>query len=460
MTAIDGIFTISKKTATITVANLSKVYGEDDPELTATVAGTVGEDTLDYTLSRDPGNNAGEYVITANLGDNPNYDVTVLKGVFTILKKSADVVITPHNAGKVYGEGDPGLSATVTGLVGDDTLHYTLSRDSGEDAGEYTITVHLGDNPNYDVATLRGIFTISKKSATVTADNLSKVFGEDDPALTATAANVVSGDTLNYTLSRAEGENAGKYRINVSLGNNPNYDVTVVGGKLTITKADTAPATMTEEKIVYNGTKQALVSLAGTVTGGRVMYALSASASAAPEEGWSTEIPEQTSAGTYYVWYKVVGDENHNDAEPVCMEVTIAPDYGVASVDGLSGANENQWTKDSKNGLAITMKPSGEEDTLAHFVGVKLDGVELVRDVDYTVEADGSGVTLNPETLAALAPGKHTVTVVYDNGEADTTFTVSAANSHAGIWIAVAAVAVAAIVVIILFARKKKAEEK
>ena len=460
VTAIDGVFTVAKKAATITVANLSKVYGEDDPALTATVEGTVGEDTLDYTLSRAQGNNAGEYVITATPGNNPNYDVTVLNGIFTILKKSADVVITPHNAGKVYGEADPGLSATVTGLVGDDTLRYTLSRDGGEDAGEYSITVHLGENPNYEVATLRGIFTISKKSVTITADNLSKVFGEDDPALTATAANVVGGDTLNYTLSRAEGENAGEYRITVHPGNNPNYDVTVAGGKLTITKAAPAPAALTEEKIVYNGTKQALVSLAGTVTGGRVMYALSASASAVPEEGWSTEIPEQTSAGTYYVWYKVMGDENHTDAEPVCMEVTIAPDYGVASVNGLSGANEDQWTKSSDSGLAITMKPSGEEDILAHFVGVKLDGNELVRDVDYTIEEDGSGVTLQPETLATLAPGKHTVTIVYDNGEADTTFTVSAADSHVGLWIAVAAVSVAAIVVIILLVRKKKADKK
>ena len=459
VTAIDGVFTVAKKAATITVANLSKVYGENDPALTATVEGTVGEDTLDYTLSRAQGNNAGEYVITATPGNNPNYDVTVLNGIFTILKKSADVVITPHNAGKVYGEADPGLSATVTGLVGDDTLRYTLSRDGGEDAGEYSITVHLGENPNYEVATLRGIFTISKKSVTITADNLSKVFGEDDPALTATAANVVGGDTLNYTLSRAEGENAGEYRITVHPGNNPNYDVTVVGGKLTITKAAPAPAALTEEKIVYNGTKQALVSLAGTVTGGRVMYALSASALAAPEEGWSTEIPQQTSAGTYYVWYKVMGDENHTDAEPVCVEVTIAADYGVASVNGLSGANEDQWTKSSDNGLAITMKPSGEEDILAHFVGVKLDGNELVRDVDYTIEEDGSGVTLQPETLAALAPGKHTVTIVYDNGEAETTFTVSA-DSHVGLWIAVAAVSVAAMVVIILFVRKRKAKKQ
>ena len=129
-------------------------------------------------------------------------------------------------------------------------------------------------------------------------------------------------------------------------------------------------------------------------------------------------------------------------------------------MNGLSGANEDQWTKSSDNGLAITMKPSGEEDILAHFVGVKLDGNELVRDVDYTIEEDGSGVTLQPETLATLAPGKHTVTIVYDNGEAETTFTVSAADSHVGLWIAVAAVSVAAMVVILLFVRKRKADKK
>ena len=460
VTAVNGVFTIGKKPATITVTNLSKVYGEDDPALEATVEGTVGDDTLEYTLSRAEGKNAGEYVITATPGENPNYDVTVLNGLFTILKKSAGVVVTVHNAGKVYGEGDPRLTATVSGLEGDDTLDYTLSRAGGEDVGTYTISVRLGGNANYEAATLNGLFTISQKPATIIANNVSKVYGEDDPALTATTANVESGDTLNYTLSRAEGENVGEYRITVRLGDNPNYDVSTVGGKLTITKADPAPATFTEEKIVYNGTKQALMAVAGTVKGGRVMYALSTSALAAPEEGWSTEIPTETNAGTYYVWYKVVGDENHNDTEPACVEVAIAPDYGVASMSGLSGANEDQWTKSSDNGLAITMKPSGEEDSLAHFVGVRLDGEDLVRDVDYTIGEDGATVTLNPETLEALAPGKHTVTVVYDNGEADTTFTVSAADSHVGLWIAVAAVSVAAMVVILLFVRKKKAKKQ
>ena len=46
---------------------------------------------------------------------------------------------------------------------------------------------------------------------------------------------MIDGDKLNYTLSRTEGENIGEYAISVTLGENPNYNVTVTGNKLTIT---------------------------------------------------------------------------------------------------------------------------------------------------------------------------------------------------------------------------------
>ena len=44
----------------------------------------------------------------------------------------------------------------------------------------------------------------------------------------------------------------------------------------------------------------------------------------AATEAYTTSIPTATDAGTYYVWYKVVGDENHTDSKPECIEVTIA----------------------------------------------------------------------------------------------------------------------------------------
>ena len=41
---------------------------------------------------------------------------------------------------------------------------------------------------------------------------------------------------------------------------------------------------------------------------------------------YTTSIPTATDAGTYYVWYKVVGDENHSDTEAVCLPVTVSID--------------------------------------------------------------------------------------------------------------------------------------
>ena len=47
---------------------------------------------------------------------------------------------------------------------------------------------------------------------------------------------------------------------------------------------------------------------------------------------FSADIPTGTNAGDYSVWYKVVGDENHSDTDPVEVKITIAkatPAYTV-----------------------------------------------------------------------------------------------------------------------------------
>ena len=55
-----------------------------------------------------------------------------------------------------------------------------------------------------------------------------------------------------------------------------------------------------------------------SVTGGQLQYALG-------ENGtYSTALPTVTAAGTYSVYYKVVGDRNHNDTEPVKTNVTVS----------------------------------------------------------------------------------------------------------------------------------------
>ena len=143
--------------------------------------------------------------------------------------------------------------------------------------------------------------------------------------------------------------------------------------------------------------------------------------------------------------------------------------YNIISVDGLSGEDKDRWTKGTSDGVVITVKNNGNEDSFDHFTGVKLDGKELLKDVDYTVEKGSTIVTLAPETLEKLSAGDHTVTVLFDNGEVNTALTVLEAekegatspktgdNSNLALWLALMAISIISIASSLVYDRKKKA---
>ena len=90
ITAVDGMLSIIPKAASVTADDKSKTVGEDDPALTATVMGVIAGETLNYTLSREGGEEVGEHPITVKLGENPNYNVTAKNGTLTIRPLCAD----------------------------------------------------------------------------------------------------------------------------------------------------------------------------------------------------------------------------------------------------------------------------------------------------------------------------------------------------------------------------------
>lgn len=82
-----------------------------------------------------------------------------------------------------------------------------------------------------------------------------------------------------------------------------------------VTASCTAPTA--REGLVYNGTEQELV-IAGEATGGTMQYSLEKNGT------YSTTIPVALNAGSYDVWYKVVGEGNYADTEPVSIQVSVA----------------------------------------------------------------------------------------------------------------------------------------
>ena len=257
-------YKITPKSVTVTADNKSKVFGEKDPELTATVAGTIGKDTVEYTLSRKAGEDVGTYTITpSGKAEQGNYSVSYVAGTLTITSQSIDPGTDPEKpnpdytgakvnspSDEVYDGNEHKWIPTVTDKADkkleagkDYTVEYSTK--NFKDVG--TIDVTITGIGNY-TGTVTRTYKITPKSVTVTADNKSKVFGEKDPELTATVAGTLGEDTVKYDVVREAGENVGKYTITPSgKAEQGNYSVTYATGTLTITSQSIDPGTDPEK---------------------------------------------------------------------------------------------------------------------------------------------------------------------------------------------------------------------
>ena len=150
---------------------------------------------------------------------------------------------------------------------------------------------------------------------------------------------------------------------------------------------------------------------------------------------YTTSIPTATDAGTYYVWYKVVGDENHTDSEPVCVTVVIAEkqvDPMPLNVEihnytntGANGVPGDVPRTEFKVTVQIVDKESGEVVSTAadvafevmggpNSVKVSLENVEFNEKVSDLSEAKYQVVVTGfPAKVTGVAPMSQVYTLSY-----------------------------------------------
>ena len=214
--------------------------------------------------------------------------------------------------------------------------------------------------------------------------------------------------------------NAGDYEVVMTWGGQ------TVTGSYTIAKAEPAYTLRAANALTYNGQAQQLVT-AGTTADGKLVYSLT-------ENGAYTEtIPTGTNADTYTVYYKVIGDANHNDSDVKSVEVTITKatydmssakwDYTTAfDYDGL----EHTVTV---SGLPTGVTASGYTGNAAATVGEYTAKVILAYDQDNynapTMEY------LNWSIVNNWEPAEFTFTALNSNYYRNTDFVVTAAEGYA-----------------------------
>ncbi len=180
-----------------------------------------------------------------------------------------------------------------------------------------------------------------------------------------TATAVGSATTKNqfdlYALKLSVGRHTFRFSATCDGYEKMSGDIAVTVQKANISSSLITPPTA-QENLTYTGQEQALIT-AGSVTDyGTMQYSLT-------ENGtYSPDIPTGTDAGTYTVWYRVIGDTNHNDTAPASVAVSIGKK--PLTITGVTAASKPY--DGTKN---------------ADISGVTFDGMNLKRGTDYTVTA-------------------------------------------------------------------------
>ena len=263
-----GTLTITKTKVTVVATSCAKVYGESDPKkFEYTIHGNIEES--DYTklgeivLSRPKGEDVVEkgYAISVSVEnmETDDYYVETVPGTFVI--QPAPVKVVVDDVEKVYGDATPEFSYKATGLLGKDELtgaSFVCKKcvSSGlEPVGEFSVDVTFkdGSNPNYKVSVESGLLTVTPRAITVTVSDAEKTYGDADPKFSLDVKNLATEKEQleGATITRAEGEDVGTYKVGVTFekGSNSNYTMTVKSGTLTISpKAVTLAADKISKK--------------------------------------------------------------------------------------------------------------------------------------------------------------------------------------------------------------------
>ena len=253
-------YKITPKSVTVTAEDKTKVFGETDPELMAKVAGTLGKDTVDYTLSREAGEAAGKYTITpSGKAEQGNYSVTYATGTLTITSQSIDPGTDPEKpnpdytgakvnspSDKVYDGKDHKWSPTVTDKskkleLGKD---YTVEYSTSDFTNVGTIKVTITGIGNYS-GTVKRSYKVTPKEYTVTTDSATKTYS--GTALTAggKVEGIVSGETVEFTTTGSQtevGTSKNTYELVWKSAKATNYTLAKESiGKLTVKAKSIVP---------------------------------------------------------------------------------------------------------------------------------------------------------------------------------------------------------------------------
>ena len=168
-----------------------------------------------------------------------------------------------------------------------------------------------------------------------------------------------------------------------------------------------------EKDLTYTGESQELVT-AGEAEDGTMAYAIGTDGTKAPDSGWTASVPQGTDIGTWYVWYKALGDDSHSDSDAGCCIVTIkkaTPDAPAAPE--AESVTSTGVTLKKTAGYQYSMEGSAWQNSNV------FDG--LTKDTEYTFYQRIAGDTAHDPSPSSEGAKIRTAAVAYSMVKAEGT---------------------------------------
>ena len=407
-TVADGVVTaVAPGTASITVTttdgnfstSCAVTVNKANPTAPTGLTATYGQTLADVTLptgwtwvnSTQSVGSVGSNTFKANFAGNDNYNAASDMDVTVTVSKATNPATVTSTATVMKGGNTVDLASNVTlnGATGEVTYAFngdangcTLSSSiltSGDNTGSVTVNISVAADDNYNALAATPItVTVSDKGTqTITASDVTATYGETGKKVEATTdgngaiSYVVKDGSADYidvdtTTGALTIKKVGTATVIVTANETSTYAQATKDVTVTINKANAVATTVTANNRTYDGTDKPLVNVTGEPTGGTMQYALGTATEAT--QPYTTSIPTKTDAGTYYVWYKAVGDADHNDSEPGCATVTISVPEVVATpsftpVEGTYTEEQSVTISCSTDGAAIHYTTDGSDPT-------------------------------------------------------------------------------------------------
>lgn len=362
---------------------------DKEPNVTVMDGGTLIAAT-EYIVSYSGNHDVGTATVTVSDAEGGNYAINTVTVNFKIEQAKAALTTTPSAKALTYtGQAqelvDVGAAqgGTVVYLAQDG--EYKEAVPEGTDAGTYAVWYKVkGDGNHIDTDAQVVRVTIAPKqvvSPVITLGQSSYTY--DGNAKEPEVISVEDQGTVipasEYIVSYSDNINAGKATAVVSDKNGGNY---IVNGtaSFTIEKADIGADKLTKptgkENLHYTGSEQELISRGGSSCGTMVY--------STDNIYFSGDVPTGKAVQAYNVYYKVLGDGNHNDSAV----------YTVT--DGVSIA-KNTVKKPAITLSKDTFQYTGSSQVPA--VTVYDDNGLLIDPGQYTVNCSGEAVDVGEYTV-------------------------------------------------------------